>query len=187
MDLKDIRKGKGGWMKAQGRRWTPKEGEFLKGIFQKIERIKSQDPKKPDLMKYIIENDEGLEIIVHGTTVLDDLFKDIPVGYEVCLIFTGTKHNKPPLSPTKLFEVFYRPVQEDDESDLKPAATMNSHDPGEIAAFIQGVEQDLQDKGLPLIELNMMSEAKVQTEDDQQFWQLAKEAIRERNYPAKGD
>lgn len=192
MDIKDIRNGKGGWMKAKGRRWDPEEGEHIIGVYLRTERHKSSDKKK-EFLRYIIKNQEGLEIIVLGTTILDDLFKDVPIGHEVCIIFTGTQHNKPPIQPTKLFEVFHRPVSEDnvaqnDQQNKKNhnSPTLNTHDPGEVGIFIQGVEQELQDKNMELIELNMLSEAKDQIgNDDPQFWKLVKDEIIKRDYPVK--
>lgn len=192
MDIKDIRNGKGGWMKAQGRRWDPEEGEHLIGVYLRTERHKSSDKKK-ELLRYIIKNLEGLEITVLGTTVLDDLFKDVPIGHQVCIIFTGTQHNKPPMQPTKLFEVFHRPVSEEkvasnDQLDkiANNGPTLNTHDPGEVGVFIQGVEQDLQDKNMDLIELNMLAEAKAQIgHDDPDFWKLVKDEILKRGYPVK--
>jgi hypothetical protein len=180
-----------GWIKAQGRRWDPMEGESLQGVFLRTERIKSKDPKKKDLLRYFIRNQEGLEITVFGTTILDDLFLDVPIQSEVLIKFTGTSHNKPPLSPTKLFEVFYRP-QGKWESTPAPAPvsthegpSLNSHDPAEIGVFIQGVETDLEDRNAPITELNMLREAKSQIGDNSSFWELVKEEITAREYPPK--
>ena len=80
------------------------------------------------------------------------------------------------MSPTKLFDVFYRPQQE---------SSLNSHDPAEIGVFIQGVEEELKDKGLPLVELNMLTEAREQIEGDEKFWELVKEEIVSRGYHEK--
>ena len=180
MDIKDIRNGKGGWMKAQGRRWDPEEGEHLIGVYLRTERHKSNDKKK-EFLRYYIKNLEGIEITVLGTTVLDDLFKDVPVGHEVCIIFTGTQHNKPPMQPTKLFEVFHRPVPTNSNTP-----TLNSHDPGEIGVFIDGVEQELKDNNMDVIELNMLAESKEQIgDDDPEFWKLVKDEILKRDYPVK--
>jgi hypothetical protein len=192
MAVKGINE-KEGWIKAEGRKWSPEVGEYLIGVYKKTQRVKSRDPKKPDLLKYIIQNEEGNEIIVFGTTILDDLFQDIPIGHEVCIEFTGTSPNKPPLSPTKLFEVHHRQVQEDkvtgaageDEPQKKPAPQMNTQDPGELAAFIQGVEEDVKDDGNPLIERYMLQKARDQVpREDEEFWQLAKKQIIG-NYPTK--
>lgn len=174
--IRDIKEGKDGWRRATGRRWDPSEGESLQGVYLRTERIKSTDPKKKDLLRYYIRNQDGLEIMVSGTTILDDLFQDIPINSEVYIEFTGTSPNKPPMSPTKLFDVFYRPQQE---------SSLNSYDPAEIGVFIQGVEEELKDKGLPLVELNMLTEAREQIEGDEKFWELVKEEIVSRGYHEK--
>lgn len=177
---------KNGWIKAQGRRWDPSEGESLQGVYVKTERIKSKDPKKKDLLRYIIKNQESVNITVFGTTILDDLFQDVPIGAEVYIKFTGLSQNKPPLSPTKLFDVFYRPQQEKGEtSHASNGPTLNNCDPGEIGVFIQGVESDLEDHGKPITELEMLKEAKTQIGDDTNFWNLAKTEILARGYPPK--
>jgi len=191
MVVKGVKHGEDGWVKAQGRKWNPDVGNFIIGVYKKTEVDKNPNNPKEELKRYIVES-EGDLITVYGTTVLDDLFKDIPVGHEVCIEFTGTKTNKPPLSPTKLYEVHHRPAGQDTTSgaagdDLEPEnnkPTLNNYDPGEVAAFIQGVEEDVKGKGMILIEINMLQEAKEQIGDDDAFWNLVKPEIVKR-YPAK--
>jgi hypothetical protein len=180
---------KNGWIKAQGRRWDPSEGESLQGVYVKTERIKSKDPKKKDLLRYIIKNQESVNITVFGTTILDDLFQDVPIGAEVYIKFTGLSQNKPPLSPTKLFDVFYRPKEY--KEGFSPASsgngpTLNSHDPAEIGVFIQGVEEDLKGQGEPITELSMLTEARAQITGDEKFWKLVKKEITGRYPPKSG-
>lgn len=183
MSVREIKDEKNGWVKAQGRRWDPSEGEHLIGVYLRTERHKSSDKKK-EFLRYIIKNQEGLEITVLGTTILDDLFKDVPIGHEVFIEFTGVQHNKPPMQPTKLFEVYHRPVAVEKEASNGP--TLNTYDPGEVGVFIQGVEEELKDKNMNLIELNMLSEAKDQIGDnDPEFWKLVKDEILARDYPVK--
>ena len=49
------------------------------------------------------------EVDVFGSTVLDNKFKDIPLGYEVKIVYQGEKPSTPPKKPFKLFQVFKRP------------------------------------------------------------------------------
>lgn len=187
--IRDIKEGKDGWRRATGRKWTPQDGEHLTGKYLRTERVESVDKKKPDLKKYIIQNEDGLEITVFGTTVLDDLFKDIPIGYEVCIIYLGTKPNKPPMSPTKLFDVYFRPCEggeKDEEKYAEKDPSLNSHDPAEIGVFIQGVEEDLKGRGKPLNELSMLTEARAQITGDEKFWKMVKKEITGRYPPKSG-
>jgi hypothetical protein len=59
--------------------------------------------------KYTLDTGNG-EVDVFGSTVLDSKFKDIPLGYEVKIVYQGEKPSNPPKKPFKLFQVFKRPV-----------------------------------------------------------------------------
>jgi hypothetical protein len=48
------------------------------------------------------------EMDVFGSTVLDNKFKDIPLGCEVKIVYQGEKPSTPPKKPFKLFQVFIR-------------------------------------------------------------------------------
>lgn len=187
--IRDIKEGKDGWRRATGRRWDPAEGESLQGVYLRTERIKSKEPGKKDLLRYIIQNPEGVEITVLGTTILDDLFQDVPIGCEVYIEFTGTSQNKPPMRPTKLFDVYFRldeGSKKDADEDAERGPSLNSHDPGEVAVFIQGVEEDLKGRGKPLNELSMLTEARAQITGDEKFWKMVKKEITGRYPPKSG-
>jgi hypothetical protein len=59
--------------------------------------------------KYTLDTEKG-EVDVFGSTVLDSKFKDIPLGYEVKIVYQGEKPSTPPKKPFKLFQVFKREV-----------------------------------------------------------------------------
>jgi hypothetical protein len=59
--------------------------------------------------KYTLETERG-EVDVFGSTVLDNKFKDIPLGYEVKIVYQGEKPSNPPKKPFKLFQVFKRQI-----------------------------------------------------------------------------
>jgi hypothetical protein len=59
--------------------------------------------------KYTLNTEKG-EVDVFGSTVLDSKFKDIPLGYEVKIVYQGEKPSTPPKKPFKLFQVFKREV-----------------------------------------------------------------------------
>lgn len=195
MTVKGVKDGENGWIKATGRKWNPVEGEYIRGIYKRTEHQKNPNKPSEELKRYIIVADSD-EITVYGTTVLDDLFKDIPVGHEVCIEFVGTKSNKPPLSPTKLFEVHHRPQVKDEVSgaagdDLEPetepekepeSPTMNTADNVEVQAFVNGVEADLRDTGKNVLEVNVWALARKQAGDDKAFLDAVKKEIRSREY-----
>lgn len=59
--------------------------------------------------KYTIKVKEGKNCIVFGTTVLDDLMKNIAVGKEVKIVNIGEKDTgKKGQNPLRLFDVFVR-------------------------------------------------------------------------------
>jgi hypothetical protein len=87
--------------------WRPEAaGDEILGRY--IEKERDVGPYKST--KYTLETDEG-EVYVFGSTVLDRKFDDVPIGYEVKIIYQGEKPSKPPKKPFKLFQVFKRPAK----------------------------------------------------------------------------
>lgn len=66
--------------------------------------------------KYTLETSDG-EIDVFGSVGLDDKFKEIPLGYEVKIVYQGEKPSKPPKKAFKVFQVFKRPANDETAED----------------------------------------------------------------------
>jgi len=86
--------------------WRPEAiGEEISGKYIRRE----DDVGKYHSTKYTLDTENG-EKEVFGSTVLDNKFKDIPLGYEVKIIYMGEKPSTPPKKPFKLFQVFKRQI-----------------------------------------------------------------------------
>lgn len=57
---------------------------------------------------YIFRKADGTEVSMWGSTILDDLMKQVSVGQEARVTFIGVKKNKTNNRETKHFEVEYR-------------------------------------------------------------------------------
>ena len=87
--------------------WRPEAiGDEISGIYL----CKENDVGIYHSNKYTLETDNG-EVDVFGSAVLDKKFDDIPIGYEVKIVYQGEKPSKPPKKPFKLFQVFKRSVK----------------------------------------------------------------------------
>jgi hypothetical protein len=88
--------------------WRPQvAGDEIIGIYLR----KETDVGRYHTNKYTLETDDG-EMDVFGSTVLDTKFKEVPLGYEVKIVYQGEKPSKPPRKPFKLFQVFKRPAED---------------------------------------------------------------------------
>lgn len=92
---------------------------------------------------YIIQKENGELIGVFGTVILDKKMKTVPTGWEVKIIFEGTKASKPPKKPLKLFQVFKRPGDEEEPKDQKTQFKMNPHDDPEARQNIDEITETL--------------------------------------------
>jgi hypothetical protein len=79
-----------------------KEGETVEGTLRSVEESKKY---KEGGKIYHLETKEGAQIVVFGTTVLDDRMSYIQVGDFCKIIFKGSQPNKKG-QPTKIFEVY---------------------------------------------------------------------------------
>lgn len=102
-----------GWeeiMASDAERWCPeKPGDELVGLYVD----KKEDVGKNHANAYFITNiiqGEEKEWIVFGTEDLNRKFEHIPIGYEVGIVFQGSKPSKPPKKPFKIFKVYKRPA-----------------------------------------------------------------------------
>ena len=84
--------------------WKPvRMGDEISGKYIRME----EDVGMYHSNKYTLETEDG-EVDVFGSTVLDNKFKDGPLGYEVKIIYQDEKPSAPPKKPFKSFQVFLR-------------------------------------------------------------------------------
>jgi hypothetical protein len=84
--------------------WKPvRMGDEISGKYIRME----EDVGMYHSNKYTLETENG-EVDVFGSTVLDNKFKDVPLGYEVKIVYQGEKPSAPPKKPFKSFQVFLR-------------------------------------------------------------------------------
>lgn len=97
-------------------------GDQVIGIYKEMKRNQGQWKKN----QYTLAVEENGKIkckYLYGTTGLDDLFKNVPIGYEVKIIFKKEIPQRPPNKPFKVFEMYKRPVIiEESEPDNEDAA-----------------------------------------------------------------
>jgi len=79
-----------------------KEGESVEGKLLSIEESKKF---KEGGKVYHLESAEGGQVIVFGTTVLDDRMSYIPIGTICKIVYMGIKKNTKG-QDTKIFEVY---------------------------------------------------------------------------------
>ena len=108
--VKKIQKNKdNGWQEVKDPEdeiWRPEAiGDEISGKYIR----KEDDVGIYHSTKYTLDTEKG-EVDVFGSTVLDSKFKDIPLGYEVKIVYQGEKPSTPPKKPFKLFQVFKREV-----------------------------------------------------------------------------
>ena len=100
--------------------WCPKKkGDHLRGIY--TNKRMNVGVNRANL--YTIKNAEG-EWVVFGTEALNNKLKNVPIGYEVGIIYMGEKPSKPPKKPFKMFRVFRRAPK-----NLKKAETKEEQKP----------------------------------------------------------
>lgn len=172
-------------------------GDSLEGKY--VKRLNEPYMGRPNC-KYIMESEhpdsvEG-QISFYGTQGLNHALADIPTGYMIRIEYKGEKPSKDPKKKAfKLFDVYVRISKTDPlypklyptgAPETPKTARLNTNDQGELSAFIKGVEEELAAQNLPLIELNMLTEAKSQIGDeDMEFWEKARKQIRDNKYPSK--
>lgn len=124
--------------------WRPEDlgiGAEIIGIYKGKEENVGQW-KKNRYTFAIMVNGECQEKYVYGTVDLDEKFKQVPIGYEVKIIFEKELPSRPPKKPFKKFKVYKRPVEtsENDatvDSDEKDPITANDNmDTGELISKI---------------------------------------------------
>lgn len=90
------------WKKYEPVSWTyEKVDDFVEGILVSIEDNKNYEGKKI----YHLEQEDGTQMNVWGTTVLDSKMLGLKPGDRIKIIYKGSKENKGK-NATKLFEVY---------------------------------------------------------------------------------
>ena len=84
-------------------------GDQVIGIYKEMKR--NQGQWKKNQYTLAVEEDGKVKCkYLYGTTGLDDLFKNVTIGYEVKIIFKKEIPQRPPNKPFKVFEMYKRPV-----------------------------------------------------------------------------
>lgn len=126
-------------------------GATIQGIYKlKEENVGNWNKNRYTLL---VEDEEGREkeMYVYGTTGLDDLFKNVPIGFEVKIIFKDEIPQKPPKKAFKVFEMFKRPVgvQLKDDPEARVTIDIIRKEVGanataeEIVKFAEDNQEDL--------------------------------------------
>lgn len=93
------------WKEAKsGLTWNFEENPELVGTLIAVEDHVGQN----DSMLYQIQDEDGNVHRVWGSTMLDDLFKQIHVGDSVKVVFKGKEKNKVTGRTLKRYELYYR-------------------------------------------------------------------------------
>ncbi|MCE7697824.1 MAG: hypothetical protein K8E24_002970 [Methanobacterium paludis] len=146
-----------GWVEMpdfENETWCPKEkGEQLQGIY--INKRENVGLNHANM--YTIKNEDG-EWVVFGTEALNNKLKNVPIGYEVGIIYMGEKPTQPPKKPFKMFKVFRRAVGSKKEKEPKQPQ-MNLEDDSETWAIIDGISLKLEDKHEKINEKNITAMA----------------------------
>ena len=120
-------------------------GDQVIGIYKEMKRNQGQWKKN----QYTLAVDEEGKVkckYIYGTTGLDDLFKNVPIGYEVKIIFKKDIPQRPPNKPFKVFEMYKRPVISEPEPNIEDDA---AEDPDEKDPLTENPDDDL--KAMKLI------------------------------------
>jgi hypothetical protein len=88
-------------------------GDQVIGIYKDMKR--NQGQWKKNQYALAVEDEGKIKCkYIYGTKGLDDLFKNVPIGYEVKIIFKKEIPQRPPNKPFKVFEMYKRPVITDE-------------------------------------------------------------------------
>lgn len=136
-------------------------GDQVIGIYKEMKRNQGQW-KKNQYTLAVEENGKVKCKYLYGTTGLDDLFKNVPIGYEVKIIFKKEIPQRPPNKPFKVFEMYKRPVIIDesepineDTAEEKDPLTENPDDDFDARKLISDITDYLiNEKGISAEEIN---------------------------------
>ena len=79
------------------------DGDFVEGV------LKAKGEGDYDNKKYTIKTTDGKNIVLFGTTVLDDLMQSVNIDQEVKIVNIGEKPpKKKGQNPMRLFDVFVK-------------------------------------------------------------------------------
>lgn len=104
---------KEGWEEiktSDAERWCPeKAGDELVGLYVEKRENLGKNHANGYFITNVIEGEEK-EWLVFGTEDLNRKLEHVPIGYEVGIVFAGTKPSTPPKKPFKVFKVYKRPA-----------------------------------------------------------------------------
>jgi len=86
--------------------WNPEEQETIQGIYVSL-KIKV-GPNESNV--YVLNTVDNKKVGVWGSRVLDDRFKEIPIGSEIKIEYLGEQRTKKGGRTYQNYKVFYRPL-----------------------------------------------------------------------------
>ena len=129
-------------------------GDTVIGIYKEMKRNQGQW-KKNRYTLAVMEDGKVKCKYIYGTTGLDDLFKNVPIGYEVKIIFKNEIPQRPPNKPFKVFEMYKRPVitdesepSENEDPEVDPLAENPDDDMDARELISKITDYLLKDKGI---------------------------------------
>ena len=95
-----------GWKEATGSTWKPeKKDDSIEGL---LTDIQSEVGQNSSMLYTVCRKEDGENLGVWGSTVLDSRMRGINIGEEVKIVFKGLGDAKPGKHAPKLFSVFHR-------------------------------------------------------------------------------
>ena len=85
--------------------WNPGEQETIQGIY-----VSLKTKVGPNESNVYILNADNVKVGVWGSKVLDDRFKEIPLGSEIKIEYLGEQRTKKGGRTYQNYKVFYRPL-----------------------------------------------------------------------------
>jgi len=152
---------KDGWIKVPDLDdlWCPTNvGDSVEGVYIK----KEENVGRNHATMYTLKDIDGMENKIFGTVGLNKKMADIPIGYEVGIIYKGEKPSAPPKKAFKIFDVFYREIGNTDTAETDGLEN-NSDDffgDEEAIKWIDMITNDLIDEGVEPTERKILVKAK---------------------------
>ena len=93
--------------------WDPEEDKVIQGIY-----VSKKENVGPNESNVYVLNVGDKKIGIWGSTILDDRFKEIPLGCEVRIEYLGEQKTKKGNRTYQAYKVFYRPVPFKEVGDM---------------------------------------------------------------------
>ncbi len=124
-ETKELFKEAEGWEKIPDLDsfWCPTgKGDMVQGIYIK----KEENVGRNHAEVYTLKEGE-VENKIFGTVGLIKKMEEVPIGYEVGIIYQGEKPSTPPKKPFKIFDVFKRKIDTEEEEQSPNLLLLSIH------------------------------------------------------------